>query len=168
MSIRFATSISLLLLIACDRNASGPAEVVVPVETSNTGKAFFLDGAELSAHMRRARSGDNEAAVRIAEHYAMAELKPEEELPWLLMAAERGHIGAMTSLGYRYGSGMYKDTDCAKAKQWLVRAESRASPAEIKKYSVREQKRALIGSGSKCHSKSPNYSFKPTPLRGAA
>ena len=151
MFIRIAALGLVFLVGACaERNESSVVEESEAVETSNTGEAFHLKPEELNVQMQLASAGDNEAALRIANHYSLSELRHDQELPWLVLAAERGDIGAMTRLGYRYGSGMYDDTDCTKALQWLERANREGSPAELKRHGVPDQVASITGESGAC------------------
>ena len=156
MFARFVAVVMITFVSACADGSQVPNdEQQDNVETSNTGQAFFLEPEELSAQMELAKAGDNEAAIRISEHYSLAELQHDKELPWLIMAAERGHVGAMRSLGYRYGSGMYQITDCRKAVQWLERAKKEGSPSELEKFGVADLLNDITQNGAACQGHEP-------------
>ena len=100
---------------------------------------FALEPADLHAHIRRAESGDTSAALRVAEHYAFAELNTAQEIRWLLVAADRGNIGAMRSLGHHYASDLSGHKNCQEALRWLNRAAKEATPEDAKTHGIAEQ-----------------------------
>ena len=112
------------------------------VATSSTGESFFLESGELEGQKALAKKGDNRAAIRVADHYGLGEAKPTEAYPWLLLAAERGDIGAMRSLGVYLSSEGGLD-NCRKALEWIERAKQEASPQEDQQHGITDTYRHL-------------------------
>jgi len=81
-----------------------------------------LEPAELAAQISQAQEGDDLAAARVAEHFRVSD-NPQEELRWLLVAAQLGHVNAMYSLSDHYSQQGSPYRDCAKALYWLGQAE---------------------------------------------
>ncbi|MEG4191197.1 MULTISPECIES: hypothetical protein [unclassified Microcoleus] len=161
---KFSAIFTALLLCSCADTSPARAEESDPIEASegNTGLVFHLEPRELSEQMALAQSGSNEAALRVADHYALSELSPEQSLPWLVMAAERGNVRAMQNLSYHYGSGMSPKTDCLQAAKWWDTALSQASESDLEKYGIRDQIAQFTGEQGSCSSLGPNYSLKRT------
>lgn len=154
-SVHTALSIALILsVVGCQKPPGSPpvSESESGVATSSTGESFFLQSGELEDQKALARQGDNRAAIRVADHYGLGEAKPTEAYPWLLMAAERGDIGAMRSLGV-YLSGRGGLDNCRKALEWLERAKQEASPQEEQQYGITDTYRHLEEDFEECSQK---------------
>lgn len=112
------------------------------VATASTGESFFLESKALESQMASAKQGNNLAALRVANHFGLGEGMPSKAYPWFLMAAERGDIGAMRSVGVYLSSDGGLD-NCREALEWLKRAGREASPQENEQYGIAETYKSL-------------------------
>lgn len=154
-TVHAALAIALVFSgVGCQKPPNSPSasESESGVASSSTGESFFLQSGELEDQKALARQGDNRAATRVADHYGLGEAKPTEAYPWFLMAAERGDIGAMRSLGV-YLSGRGGLDNCRKALEWLERAKREASPEEDQRHGITDTYRHLEEDFEECSRK---------------
>ena len=162
MSPRIVAVAASLLLSSCTEPPLPQGDQQSPdkVATSNTALEFLLETEELTKQITLAKGGDNEAALRVADHYSFSEQSPEQAVPWLVMAADRDSVRAMGNLSYYYGSGMYPQTDCAQAVKWWSVALARASESDLEKYGIRDQIEEFTGDNGACNGMRPDNSLK--------
>ncbi|MEN5209715.1 hypothetical protein ABE493_16560 [Stenotrophomonas terrae] len=168
MNSRRAVVVIILSIfyVGCHSSVEPESESSLPaidesggVSVSSTGEAFFLEPKELDAQKTLALEGSNDAAVRVANHYSLGGVNPEESHSWFALAAERGDLGAMRSLavylnGEGRGSGsLWSGLNEPSVKLLRRKISSTASrkPENISKMvlpNVFEKKRCGRGAGS--------------------
>ena len=76
----------------------------LPTAYSSTPQVFDLSPEQKLDLDRKANEGDNSAALRLNEYYALTIGDPEQGIPYLRMAVERGSLKAMWILAAHFES----------------------------------------------------------------
>lgn len=122
--------------------APEPTPPTPEVAVSSTGEVFTLNPADLDDAMRRARAGDTEAAMRVARHFELGLQQQRNAYEWLELAANQGDVVAMQTLA-SYLADDGGAGSCARARDWLLRAQQSAATTPSLAQTIREDLAAL-------------------------
>ena len=145
--------LSALLVVGCTHQSAGlpppPDQPLIHLDDATcVSCGGLLDEAQLAQSLAQAKSGNPDAAFRVAAHYSSAENRQEQDR-WEHRAAELGHPVAQ----YNQWSQLRDSASCADRKMalaWLERSAKQGFHGAIEKLSsFREAVKAcdLLGSG---------------------
>ena len=108
--------------VSCKMTETKTEEGPLPVTGANSFNLSVQGRRDLE---RRAASGDDAAALRLAKYYGMVQTNSTLEVKWLRSAAQAGNRSAQYNLAYLlYYNSANRDIEVAKV--WLQKAETSA------------------------------------------